>query len=289
MSKASTARHPHPHALAASLPKTLPDARIRYGEASPVQFADLRLPRTAPPPGGFPVAIFVHGGGWLADWTKDYAAPFVEALTGAGLATWDLEFRRMGNRNGGYPETFRDVGLAADYLREVARSYPLDLGRIVAMGHSTGGHLALWLAGRRNLRPESPLFVSDPLPLKGVISIGGVNDLEHSLEVGGRTDVLTLLGATSVVEAAPLFGETSPLRLLPFGVPQVLVLGTLEGDWRIEMTRAYAETVKQSGDALRLLEPEGMDHFDVVDPLGPAFDLIATELLDLVRGSPPPA
>lgn len=279
------ARHPHPHALAASLPKTLPDARIRYGEASPVQFADLRLPRTPPPPGGFPVAVFVHGGGWLADWTKDYAAPFVEALTGAGLATWDLEFRRMGNRNGGYPETFRDVGLAADHLREVARSYPLDLNRVVAMGHSTGGHLALWLTGRHNLRPESPLFVPDPLPLKGVISLGGVNDLEHSLEFGGRADILTLLGATSATEAASLFNETSPLRLLPFGVPQVLILGTLEDDWRIEMTRAYAETAKRSGDVVRLLKPEGMDHFDVVDSFGPAFALIAPEVVALVHGS----
>ncbi len=68
------ARHPTAHALAAWLPTTLPDARIRYGEASPVQFADLRLPRTAPPPAGFPVAIYVHGGGWSVDWTKDHAA-----------------------------------------------------------------------------------------------------------------------------------------------------------------------------------------------------------------------
>jgi len=241
------------------------------------------LPRTVPPPDGFPVVIFVHGGGWSADWTKDYAACFVEALTRAGLATWDLEFRRMGNRNGGYPETFRDVGLGADHLREAARSYPLDLGRVVAIGHSTGGHLALWLAGRRNLRSGSALFVPDPLPLKGVVSLGGVNDLELSLTLGNRTDVLTLLGVASAAEAVPLFAETSPPRLLPFGVPQVLVVGTLEEDWRVEMTRAYAAAAERSGDPVRLSIPEGIDHFDVMDPLGPAFALIAQEAVALAH------
>tara|TARA_Y100000782_G_scaffold43333_1_gene48444 strand:- start:13019 stop:13900 length:882 start_codon:yes stop_codon:yes gene_type:complete len=264
--------------LAASLPRTLPDARIRYAEESPVQFADLRMPKTTPPPSGFPVVVFVHGGGWLSDWTKDYSTPFVERLTEAGFVTWDIEFRRMGNRNGGYPETFCDVGKATDYLREVAKSYPLDLNKIVGMGHSTGGHLALWLAGRRNLQPGDPLFVPNSLPLKGVISIGGVNDLEHSLEFGGRTDILQLLGAESAVIASQLFAFTSPARLLPFRIPQVLILGSLEDSWRKDMTYAYAETARQSGETVKLVEPEGMDHFDVVDPLSSALPLIAQEV-----------
>lgn len=281
MPTAPEARHPSSHALAATLPRRLPDARIRYGDASPVQFADLRLPPREPPPAGFAVAIFVHGGGWLADWTKDYSAAFVEALTNAGLATWDIEFRRMGTRNGGYPETFRDVAMAADHLREVARSHPLDLRRAIAIGHSSGGHLALWLAGRASLQAGSPLFTPDPLPLKGVISLAGVNDLERSLELGGRTDILSLLGVTSATEAVPLFDHTSPARLIPFGMPQVLILGTLEDGWRREMTGAYAEAARRAGDTVRLLEPEGLDHFDVVDPLGPALALVSREALAL--------
>jgi ABC-type sugar transport system substrate-binding protein len=135
----------------------------------------------------------------------------------------------------------------------------------------------LWLAGRHRLRPESPLFVPDPLALMGVVSLGGVNDLEHSLDFGGRTDILTLLGVSSAAAAAPLFAETSPRRLLPLGIPQVLVLGSLEDQWRIEMTRGYAAAAERSGDRVRLLEPEGIDHFDVVDPFGPAFATIAQE------------
>lgn len=108
--------------------------------------------------------------------------------------TNNIEFRRIGNRNGGYPEIFRDVGLAADHLREVAKAHPININKVVAVGHSTGGHLALWLAGRRNIPSDGCLTSPDPLSLKGVISLGGVNDLRHSLEIGGRSDILELLG-----------------------------------------------------------------------------------------------
>ncbi|WCT79157.1 alpha/beta hydrolase [Novosphingobium humi] len=273
MSSNRIARHPHPYALAASLPKTLPDARIRYGEDSPVQFADLRIPKGHTPAGGFPVIIFIHGGGWLADWTKDYSAPFVEALTSAGFATWDVEFRRMGNCKGGYPSTFQDVARAADHARALAPSFPLDLDRVIAIGHSSGGHLALWLAGRGGLSSESPLYAADPIRLKGVISIAGVNDLDYALEHGTRADILQLLD-TIREQADPLMAQTSPARLLPMDVPQTLIVGTAEDRWRRDMTHHYAQAALRAGDAVQLLEPEGLDHFDVVDPAGPAFELV---------------
>jgi len=260
----------------------LPNARIRYGESSPVQYADLRLPSVPAPATGFPTIIFVHGGGWLADWTNDYAAPLMEALTEQGFATWNIEFRRIGNRNGGYPEIFRDVGLAADHLREVAKTHPINTDQVVALGHSTGGHLALWLAGRRNIPSGGILSSPDPLTLKGVVSLGGVNDLRHSLEMGGRFDILELLGASTPSDAAELFAETSPACLLPFGVPQVLIVGSLEDGWRREMTKAYAQTASKANDHVRLVEPDGLDHFDVVDVVGPAVSLITGEIMAML-------
>jgi acetyl esterase/lipase len=264
------------------LPNTQPDARIRYAPESSLQFGDLRIPDEPPPPGGFPVAIFIHGGAWRADWSKDYSSRFVEALTRAEIATWDLEFRRMGNRGGGYPGTFLDVGFAADYLRKLAETYPLNIGRAVAVGHSSGGHLALWLAGRKNLPATSSLYVVDPLPLTGVVSLAGVNDLEQSLELGKRTDVLELLGVDSQQAAGPRFAETNPRRLLPFGIPQVLIVGTRDNDWRIVMTPEYAETARAAGDEVDLELPEGADHVDVVDPEGPAVEMVAGVILALV-------
>ena len=273
--------------MALWMPDTLPDARLRYAEDSPVQYGDLRLPSGAPPPDGHPVVVFVHGGGWLADWTKDYGERFVEALTRAGYATWDLEFRRMGNQGGGYPGTFLDVGAGTDHLRILAQRYPLDLKRVVAVGHSSGGHLAVWLAGRKNLPASSPLRVDNPLPLAGVVSLAGVNDLGRSLALGNRTDALKLSGIESPDDAEARFAETDPARLLPFGIPQALIVGSLDGEWRVAMTRAYAEDVRAAGDPVTVDVPEGANHFDVVDAESAALGMVTAAIRTMIGGPAP--
>lgn len=275
-------RHPAPLDTVSWLPETQPVARILYAHESPLQFGDLRLPQGDAPPGGFPVAIFIHGGAWQGDWNKDYSSPFVEKLTRAGVATWDLEFRRLGNQGGGYPGTFLDVGAGADHLRTLAWDWRLDLNRVVAIGHSSGGHLALWLAGRSNIPTSSALHVADPLQLAGVVSLAGVNDLERSLDLGDRTDVLTLLGVDSRDAARVRFGETNPARLLPFGIPQVLIVGTRDAEWRIAMTGEYADAARAAGDEVTLTHPDGADHFDVIDPEGPAVTMVGDAVLNLV-------
>lgn len=278
-------RHPSPMDTVEWLPETQPDARIRYGTESAMQFGDLRLPDGEFPPGGFPVAIFVHGGAWMSDWTKDYSSRFVEALTRAGIATWDLEFRRMGNSGGGYPGTLLDVAAGADHLMALAETYPLDINRVIAVGHSSGGHLALWLAGRKNLPTSSTLYVPNPLQLAGAVSLAGVNDLERSFELGNRTDVLQFLGVESQQAAGPRFAESNPARLLPFGIRQALIVGTRDAEWRIAMTREYAAAAQAAGDEVDLHEPEEADHFDVIDPEGPAVSMVAAIILSLA-GAP---
>jgi acetyl esterase/lipase len=258
-----------------------PDHRIRYADESPVQYGDLRLPARRAPAGGYPVAIVIHGGAWHVDWTSDYTAPFAEALTSVGIATWNIEFRRLGNTGGGYPGTFIDVGQAADVLRRLAETYPLDLSRVVAVGHSSGGHLALWLAGRGSLPASSAMRGTDPLPLAGVVSLAGVNDLEYALTLGDRTDVLDLVGGGPA--AAARLATTSPRRLLPLGVPQVLMVGSQDEAWRIEMTRRYAAAAAEAGDAVELRILDGAKHADVVDPSGPAPSLTAQAVLALVN------
>jgi acetyl esterase/lipase len=263
------------------LPEALPDRRIRYAGDSPVQYGDLRLPTVRAPPAGHPVAVVIHGGAWQADWTSEYTSPFAEALTDAGIATWNIEFRRIGNRGGGYPGTFTDVGLATDFLRTLATAYPLDLGRVVVVGHSSGGHLSLWVAGRRNLPEGSALRGRDPLPLAGVISLAGVNDLEGALALGNRTDVLDLIG-TRAATAGERLASTSAGRLLPLGMPQVLIVGTRDEAWRIGMTRRYAAAAAAAGDQVELLILDGANHADVVDPHGPAPAMTARAVLSLV-------
>ena len=141
--------------------------RIAYG-ADRWQFGDLRLPAG---PGPHPVVITIHGGFWRARYGLDYLRYVAAALSAAGLATWNIEYRRIGNAGGGWPGTFLDVAAAADHVRALATTYPLELGRVVALGHSAGGHLAYWLAGRHHITPGSPLYANEPLPLAGAVAL----------------------------------------------------------------------------------------------------------------------
>jgi acetyl esterase/lipase len=111
----------------------------------------------------------------------DNMRPLAAALTDAGIATWNIEYRRLGNGGGGWPGTFQDVAQAADFLRSVARENSLDLARVVSIGHSAGDHLAMWLAARPKVPADSDLYVADPLPMVGVVNLDGPPDLKATL------------------------------------------------------------------------------------------------------------
>src|SRR5262249_10526596 len=152
-------------------------------------------------------------------------AALADALRDAGLATWNVEYRRLDDAGGGWPNTLADVGAAADYVRTLAAKYPLDLGRVVATGHSAGGHLGLWLAARARLPPKSPLYRDNPLKLSGVVALGGPGDLRdfntYAADICGSAVVERLLGGAP--SAVPdRYASASPAELLPLKVPQVL-------------------------------------------------------------------
>jgi acetyl esterase/lipase len=247
-----------------------------YG-AGKHQFAELRLPGNVPPGAdkaargrrqSYPVVIGIHGGYYRARYGLDYYGHVCAALTDAGFATWNIEYRRLGNWRGGWPGTFLDVAAATDYLRTLAASgYPLDLGRVVAVGHSAGGHLAAWVAGRRRIAEDSPLYCHDPLSISAVVSLAGVLDLHRAWELRlSRGVVRRLLGGTP--EQVPLrYGSTSPLALLPLGVPRTTAIhGTRDTSVPYEISQRYVEAAVESGDAARLVTLEDTGHFEIVDP-----------------------
>jgi acetyl esterase/lipase len=255
-----------------------------YG-AGKYQFGELRLPERAPEQGaqkaaaeaqqrqrrrqqGYPVVIGIHGGYYRARYGLGYFGHVCAALTEAGCATWNIEYRRLGNRGGGWPGTFQDVAAATDYLRTLAANgYPLDLDRVIAMGHSAGGHLAAWVAGRRRIAQGSPLYCPDPLPIKAVISLAGVLDLRRAWELRLSRGVVERLLGGSPRQVPLRYDSTSPVALLPLGVPMTtLVHGTGDTSVPYELSRRYARAAVASGDAAELVTLEDTGHFEIVDP-----------------------
>jgi acetyl esterase/lipase len=199
------------------------DSRSSYGPA-PENFIDFRFPRRDRPS---PVLLVFHGGFWQGAYDLSHMNRLCAALTSEGTITCNVEYRRLGNRGGGWPGTFQDVAAASDYIFEkMSSDSRFDLDRVAALGFSAGGHLALWLSGRHRVKAGSPVSSAPTGRLMGVLSIAGVSDLRTAWErrVGGDA-VVRLMGGTPV-ELPERYEAGSPIELLPVGVKQVLVHGT---------------------------------------------------------------
>src|SRR6202050_70258 len=155
-------------------PRPAATERVHYGDA-PSQFGDLWLPSGSGP---HPVVVLMHGGCWRADLPGlELMAYAAEDLRQHGFAVWNVEYRRIGEPGGGYPGTFEDIADAADWLRKLADGNGLNLQNVIALGHSSGGQLALWAAARRRLPKASQLYRDNPLSLKAVIRLAGIDAL----------------------------------------------------------------------------------------------------------------
>jgi acetyl esterase/lipase len=263
----------------ARLPQPPADRVIAYGEA-PQQVAELRVPKRAGP---HPVAILVHGGCWQAPWAADHVRALAAALTADGIATWSLGYRRVGDPGGGWPGTFLDVARGADHLRGVAGAHGLDLTRVVAVGHSAGGQLALWLGARARLPKDSPLRVEAPLPLRGVVALAAITDLRAASAGGVCGDAVSqLLGGPAESRDARL-ADTSPIELVPLGLPQRLVCGASDRLVPNELSSRYADAARNAGDPVALEVVEGAGHFELVDPASPAWPSVRRAVAELLR------
>lgn len=265
-----------------ALPSKAPDAVIAYGPDS-LQFGELRLPAGRGP---FAVAIVIHGGCWVHDYAAARnAAALSDALRDAGVATWNVEYRRRDNPGGGWPGTITDIGLAADSLRGLAKRYPLDLTRVVAVGHSAGGQLALWLAARRQMPASSPLHASAPLAITGVVSLAGPGDLADFNRYGdaacGEGTIPKLLGGTP--EQVPdRWHDASPVNFLPLGVPQVMLAGEADRIMPRANLDAYAAKARAAGDAVEVIVVPKAGHHEVMSPQAVTWPAIRAAVLRLL-------
>ena len=235
--------------------------RLRYGSHFH-QFGDLLTPDGDGP---FPVGVLVHGGFWREQHTLELTDDLARDLVRRGWAAWNIEFRRVGEvSQGGWPLTFEDVASAVDALGGL--DAPLDLERVVAIGHSAGGHLALLAAAR----PQAAVR------LAGVASQAGVYDLREADRHGlGEGATANFMGGHAD-EVPERYAEASPIERLPVGVPLLLIHGDADQRVPIEMAYAYAEAARAAGDDVDLVARPGDDHFVHLDVASGAWqDVVA--------------
>ncbi len=236
--------------------------RLAYG-SDPYHFGDLRLPVSAGP---HPVVIGIHGGYYRARYGLAYFGHACAALTALGFATWNIEYRRLGNPGGGWPGTFIDIAAAADHLRALAETYTLDLARVVTLGHSAGGHFACWLAARQRIAANLPLYTATPLPIHAAVSLAGVLDLRRAWELRLSDGVVRQLMGGTPEDYPDRYAAASPSDLLPLGLPQILIHGTADSNVPYAISADYAAAAQAKGDDVDLVTLEGVGHFEIVDP-----------------------
>jgi acetyl esterase/lipase len=250
-----------------------PSAPVRYG-AAPSQYAELFLPAGKGP---FPVAVLVHGGCW----TKEFGGitqlrNLAGALAARGIASWNVEYRRVDEAGGGYPGTYQDMNAALAALAAQAAHQPLDLRRLVAVGHSAGGQLVQWMAGRDRIAPSSPLHAGGALQVRRVVSLGGLADLRREaglLKSSCGREVAELAGTPD--KARPdVFADTNAADLMPNGSRTILVTGALDKVSPPRVAHDYAQRARAAGDAAEVVILPGASHYDEVSAGSASWPLV---------------
>lgn len=255
-----------------ALPQPAADHRLAYG-AGPLQFGELRLPRG---PGPHPVAVIVHGGCWRAAYDLGHVRSLAAALAREGIATWNVEYRRVGDAGGGWPGTFDDVRRGVGHVAALASAHALDLERVILLGHSAGGHLVLWLGG-----------ASLPFRPRGIVALAAVTDLRIAAEQGPCLDVIPALVGGPPRLLADRYRDLSPLDLVPLGIPHRLINGARDDIVPLSYGRQYVAAARRAGDDVRLEAVEEAGHFELVRPSPPAWQAVRSAVLELL--GPPSA
>jgi acetyl esterase/lipase len=251
-----------------ALPTVEPDAVYRYGEA-PQQFGELWLPEPPSHP-GHPLVILIHGGCWLNEFDVSHSRAMSMALAAEGYAVWSIEYRRIGDPGGGWPGTFEDIGLGVDFVQQLA-AHPVDLNRIVLVGHSAGGHLALWASARAGFSADHPLYTAGATQALGAVGLAAIVDLESYAR-----------GSSSCEKAAVKLMGGAPEELLArYKMASPIRLGLLENTLLIQGTEDRIVPVEHLDglpDRDRIVRIPGAGHFDLIHPGSDAWSTVTNAL-----------
>lgn len=230
-----------------------PPAHVHYGE-HPRQVADLHTPLGVGP---HPVVVVLHGGYWQPPYTRLITRPLCLDLVRRGYVALNVEYRRLGNEGGGWPQTFDDVAAAVDHLAALGED-TLDLARVTMLGHSAGGQLALWAGGRAGL-PAGAVGAAPVVRVQRVLALAAVCDL-----AGAGHAASELLGgdASQVPER---WAQADPMRRIPLEIPVGLVHAIDDQTVSVRRSRDYVAAARAAGADVTLAETPG-DHRDPIDP-----------------------
>jgi acetyl esterase/lipase len=261
-----------------SRPRPKADVRTPYG-ADPNQWGEWRSP---PGPGRHPLVVMIHGGCWEASVAgadiMDWAA---QDLRAHGFVVFNVEYRRLGQTGGGYPGTYQDIATAIAFARREAARHGADPARLVLLGHSAGGHLALWAAGRGRIPAASPLHEGRPRQVQGVVALGAITDLKADATACGEEVSTRMAGEASPARPDP-YVDTSPYVLAPLGARTILI--TAVGDQVVPppIAERYAARARALGDAVEVHNPAG-GHVEEIAPGSSAWAVAVAAVQALVR------
>ncbi|MET1060139.1 MAG: alpha/beta hydrolase [Nocardioides sp.] len=242
------------------------DERISYGD-DPSQYIEVSRPVGT----SRGTVVIIHGGFWKAQYDAALGRPLAASLREEGWTAVNVEYRRVGN-GGGVPETLDDIAAAIDSLADLDG---VDTTHVITLGHSAGGHLAVWAAARGRFERWRPARVT----VTAAVAQAGVLDLG-----AGHDDDLGAGAVGAFVGEAPGDGydRVDPRRQLPLDVPVRCVHGTLDDTVPISQSRDYVDAAVAAGADATLTEIDGGDHFVVIDPASPAWAMTLRLLADLV-------
>jgi acetyl esterase/lipase len=251
---------------------------IKYGN-HPQQFGELRLPDGQGP---FPLLFVIHGGFWQNRYDLSHISHLCAALTSKGIVTCSLEYRRLGDSGGGWPGTFHDVSLATDRIMEkLSSDKTIDASRTSVVGHSAGGHLALWLVSRHNIPRASVLYSDGKNRLSRAVSLAGVSDLREAWrERLGNGAATRLIGGTPD-QYPDRYDAGSPIELLPSGARVLLVHGSSDTIVPIAQSKKFFDKAIALGDDVKMVRLEEVGHFELIDPLSAAWARVEQAILSM--------
>ena len=249
---------------------------VSYGPYSS-QYGELTVPNRPRPA----VVCLLHGGFWRMPYACGEITLIAQDLAARGYAVWNLEYRRLDEPGGGWPGTLQDVAAAIDHVATLlAEGVDLDLRRVIVVGHSAGGHLALWSAVRDRH------FVSagtvSRVPIFAAVGLAPIADLAATYTLNAGNGAVSELLGGSPVQYPERYAAASPAAQLPLGGRQLVLHGTQDEVLPIEQVRGYAQAARAAGDQIELVELIGSGHMDYLDPSSAAHAVLCTWLTNVL-------